>query len=185
MELDHLSRSSCNYFCFKLFRQLYSLRFAYHVFHFLFASCLKESFDLRDLDFSFVLLHNPRHPSHPPVIPGLWRCEFGTLWKPVFWLGRGEWGFIPTDPHHVFGCLGLHYIFPYVLNSKQQWWHAVPDIAPWSTPEFTPQIIRTSEQKGNEQTKTCRTFPKLTWHRKMDGWKTSFFGGWFPCRCYG
>ena len=21
-------------------------------------------------------------------------------------------GFIPTNPHHVFGCLGLHYIFP-------------------------------------------------------------------------
>ena len=84
-----------------------------------------------DLDFSFVLLQNPRHPSHPPLIPGLWRCEFGTLWKPVFWLGRGEWGFIPTDPHHVFGCLGLHYIFPYVLNKLQttmmtrRAWHCI------------------------------------------------------------
>ena len=74
--------------------------------------------------FSFVFLHNRRHPNHPPVIPGVCRCEFGTLCKPFFGSGEVNGGHSYRSSSYVFGCPGLHNILPYVLNCKQQRWHA-------------------------------------------------------------
>ena len=185
MEFDHLSQSYC-IFALKLF----NIVFAYHVFHFL---CLHHGSKnplICDLDFSILslmFLHNRRHPSHPPVIPGVCRCEFGTLCKPFF--GSGEVHSYRSSSY-VSGCLGLHNILPYVWKCKQQRWHAnnnESEIASWSTPELTPFesfiFISTSEQKETNKQKHLPS-PKLTWHMKMDGWKTNVLRGWLPCRCY-
>ena len=94
------------YFCFKKF----NIVFAYHVFHFLCLHHVSKNPLMRDLDFSIfslVFLHNRRHPSHPPVIPGVCRCEFGTQvnggsFIPVLiicvWMSRASQYIAPWNP---------------------------------------------------------------------------------------
>ena len=109
----YLSQSYC-IFALKLF----NIVFAYHVFHFLCLHHVSKNPLMCDLDFSIfslVLLHNRRHPSHPPVIPGVCRCEFGTLWKPVNF-GSGEvngGSFIPILIIRVWMSRASQYVPPW------------------------------------------------------------------------